>query len=150
MRDFRRQRSERQDLGVLLAEGSIGPRPDADLLRLFLDREGDAAEAAFSALVERHGPMVLGLCRRVLRDEHAAEDVFQAVFLILGRRLHGVARKVAARARRRAARPVPAEVDPGRFPKGPIVVEVVTRSVTSTRSRKSYARTGRSARTPPR
>ncbi len=69
-------------------------------------------EAAFSALVQRFGPMVLGVCRQILDDPHAAEDAFQAVFLVLVRRagsirdgqllgnwLYGVALKVARRAR---------------------------------------------------
>lgn len=43
-------------------------------------------EEAFAALLARHGPMVLGLCRRVLRDTHEAEDAFQATFLILARK----------------------------------------------------------------
>ena len=75
-------------------------------------RGGEAAELAFSALVERHGPMVLRVCQRVLADPHDAEDAFQAVFLVLARRaesirsrdsvaswLHGVALRVAAAAR---------------------------------------------------
>jgi RNA polymerase sigma factor (sigma-70 family) len=73
-------------------------------------------EAAFAALVSRHGRMVLGVCRRVLRDAHAAEDVFQAAFLILARKagsirqresvgawLYGVAYRLAVRASVRAA-----------------------------------------------
>ena len=69
-------------------------------------------EAAFEALVELHGPMVLGLCRRFLRDPHDIEDAFQATFLVLVRKstgirdggllsnwLYGVALRVATRAR---------------------------------------------------
>ena len=56
--------------------------PDSDLLSLFV-RFGD--EAAFAALVERYGPMVLGVCLRILGDAHAAEDAFQATFLALVR-----------------------------------------------------------------
>jgi RNA polymerase sigma-70 factor (ECF subfamily) len=69
-------------------------------------------EAAFEAPVWRHGPMVLGVCRRILRDPHDAHDAFQATFLVLIRKaasvappamlpnwLHGVARQTAVRAR---------------------------------------------------
>ncbi|HET6572977.1 MAG TPA: sigma-70 family RNA polymerase sigma factor [Fimbriiglobus sp.] len=84
-----------------------------------LDRFTSAADGnAFAELLHRHGPWVLGLCRRLVSDPHAAEDAFQATFLVLVRRagavrnrasvaswLHGVAFKVAARARDRA-RPI--------------------------------------------
>jgi HlyD family secretion protein len=53
---------------------------DGELLERFrVCRE----ETAFALLVQRHGPMVLGVCRRLLGDAHAAEDAFQATFLIL-------------------------------------------------------------------
>lgn len=56
---------------------------DAQLVERFvLNRD----EAAFAALVERHGPVVLGVSRQVLHDAHAAEDVFQATFLLLARK----------------------------------------------------------------
>jgi RNA polymerase sigma factor (sigma-70 family) len=97
---------------------------DAELLLRFVRRRD---EAAFELLVWRHGPMVLGVCRRVLRDPHAAEDAFQATFLALARKAGGIARggavapwlyrvalRAALRARataaKRAARPLPADL----------------------------------------
>jgi hypothetical protein len=75
------------DLKTLFGTGALGPSSDKELLAHFVRREDRAAsEAAFSALVARHGPMVLGVCRRMLRDEHFAADAFQAVFLILARK----------------------------------------------------------------
>ena len=88
--------------------------PDAHLLDRFAS---DRDEAAFAALVRRHGPLVLGVCRRVLNDWHAADDAFQATFLVLARRagslkrrealgpwLYGVATRTALKARAREAR----------------------------------------------
>lgn len=87
---------------------------DGQLLECFA-RHRDAA--AFELLLRRHGPMVHGVCRRILRDAGEAEDAFQATFLVLVRRaaelnrmgslagwLHGVAYRVAVRARSRALR----------------------------------------------
>jgi RNA polymerase sigma factor (sigma-70 family) len=99
-----RRLAERQGADQLL---------DGQLLERFLAAHD---QAAFAALVRRHGPMVLGLCRRILHREHDAEDVFQATFLILthkaasirkrasvGSWLHGVAQRLAVRAKVRAA-----------------------------------------------
>src|ERR1017187_10083512 len=60
---------------------------DAILLERFVSRR---EEAAFVTLVERHGPLVQRICRRVLRNEHDVEDVFQATFLVLARRACGI------------------------------------------------------------
>ena len=81
---------------------SSGSTPDRDA----------AGEAAFAALVQRHGPMVLDVCRQLLGDLHHAEDAFQAVFLVLARKagairdpdllgtwLHGVAVRTARKSR---------------------------------------------------
>jgi len=86
---------------------------DAQLLGYFVERRD---EAAFAALVKQHGPMVWGVCRRLL-NHHDAEDAFQATFLVLVRKassilprekvanwLYGVAYQTALQARRTAAR----------------------------------------------
>src|SRR5947209_12369714 len=69
--------------------GAHGPDCDSDaaLLERFGRRQD---EDAFAILVSRHGPMVLRLCRRVLGNDHSAEDVFQAVFLVLARKAAGL------------------------------------------------------------
>jgi RNA polymerase sigma factor (sigma-70 family) len=87
---------------------------DRDLLECYLERRD---EAAFAALVRRHGGMVLGVCRSVLRDRHEAEDATQATYLVLARHagsirrrdgvaawLHGVAYRVARKAQAATAR----------------------------------------------
>jgi RNA polymerase sigma factor (sigma-70 family) len=87
---------------------------DRQLLEQFLSRHD---EAAFALLVRRHGPMVLGVCRRLLGDPNDADDAFQAVFLVLIRKAHalgnrdllanwlyGVAYRTALKARARRAR----------------------------------------------
>jgi RNA polymerase sigma factor (sigma-70 family) len=100
-----------------IGQAGDGAAPDAVLLDRYV-RQGD--QAAFAALVERHGPLVFGLCRRALPRVQDAEDAFQAVFLILARRartvrpgclvswLYGVARRVVSRARAQAAPRSPA------------------------------------------
>jgi RNA polymerase sigma factor (sigma-70 family) len=71
------------------ADPAGGGLSDAELLLRFV-RQRD--ETAFELLVWRHGPMVLGVCRRVLRDAHGAEDAFQATFLALVRKAGSIAR----------------------------------------------------------
>jgi RNA polymerase sigma factor (sigma-70 family) len=103
-----------RQISHLFGDGTVTGLPDAQLLDRFL-AEGDAA--CFEALLARHGPMVLSVCRGVLRDFNDAEDAFQATFLILvkkartirGRQalggwLYQVAHRVAIQANLAAAR----------------------------------------------
>ena len=71
-------------LGSLFCLGAAGSLTDGQLLERFLARDEPAAsEAAFTALVDRHGAMVLSVCRRELGDTDDAHDAFQATFLVL-------------------------------------------------------------------
>src|SRR5262245_8200943 len=97
---------------VLLRDGA--GLTDERLLQAYLSRRD---EAALAALVRRHGPMVWGVCRRVLHNYHDAEDAFQATFLVLvckaasiaspvllANWLYGVAHQTALKARATAAK----------------------------------------------
>src|SRR5437762_950096 len=92
-----------------LRRASLGSLTDRELLDALVTRND---EAAFETLLRRHGPMVLAVCRRVLRHAHDAEDAFQATFLVLLRKatsvkksevlgswLYGVAYRTALKAR---------------------------------------------------
>lgn len=94
--------------------GAVAEDSDVRLLQRFLAHRD---EASFAGLLRRHGPMVLGVCQRILGDDADAEDAFQATFLVLIRKaasirrheslgswLHGVALRVARQARLNAAR----------------------------------------------
>ena len=102
-----------RQIGALFGQGIVAGLADGQLLDRFLARRDGLA---FEALVERHGPMVLAVCRGTLRDPADAEDAFQATFLVLVRRagsirgrdaigpwLHRVAHRVAVRANIEAA-----------------------------------------------
>jgi RNA polymerase sigma factor (sigma-70 family) len=123
-------------LGTLFSEGAMGMLSDGQLLDRFVEwREA----SAFEAIVERYGPLVWGVCRRVLRHHHDAEDAFQAAFLVLTRKaasvmpreklgnwLYGVAFQTAMKARairakrrvreRRAWEMTEPEIDPQEQP----------------------------------
>jgi RNA polymerase sigma factor (sigma-70 family) len=103
-------------LRTIFAEGVAAGLTDRELLERFASRAGEASELAFAALVARHGPMVLHACKAALRDEHDAQDAFQATFLVLvhkarsvwvrdslGPWLHAVALRVATGARASSA-----------------------------------------------
>ncbi len=107
-------------LADLFRNGTPSALSDSELLERFAARRSEheeTAELAFAALLARHGPMVLRVCRAVLADRHEVEDAFQATFLVLAVRarsirkrasvaswLHGVALRIASSERSRAAR----------------------------------------------
>ena len=101
-------------LRQMVGTGETGDRTDGQLLESFASRH---EAAAFEALVHRHAPLVWSVCRRILRNEHEAEDAFQATFLVLvkkaptldrrgslGNWLYTVAYHLALKARMKAAR----------------------------------------------
>jgi RNA polymerase sigma factor (sigma-70 family) len=103
----------------LALQDKRGGLTDAQLLESFIVRRD---EVAFEELLRRHGPLVLGVCHRILGEANAADDAFQATFLVLVRKaasivppsgvgpwLYGVARRTALKARSLAARRYHAE-----------------------------------------
>jgi RNA polymerase sigma factor (sigma-70 family) len=110
-------RTLQRELATLFAHGAVRELTDGQLLERFATGEADVAEHAFAALVERHGPMVLRVCRAQAGDNHESQDAFQATFLILiqkarrlwvkdslGPWLHQVAFRTASCARTMSAR----------------------------------------------
>jgi hypothetical protein len=107
-----------RDIHTLFHVGTSNGLTDAQLLDRFRARsDRNSSEAAFAGLMAHHGPMVLGVCRRALRNPDDVADAFQATFLILvrkadtvrvedslGRWLYGVSRRVSVRAKLAAAR----------------------------------------------
>src|SRR4051812_28572869 len=104
-------------LDTLSRVGVVGNLSDGQLLQRLVTGDDAAAQGIFTVLVERHGPMVLSVCRQVLGDPHDAQDAFQATFLVLARKagairkadsaaswLYGVALRVAVRAKADASR----------------------------------------------
>jgi RNA polymerase sigma factor (sigma-70 family) len=104
-------------LASLFGAGTCAGLTDGELLERFRTSRDESGERAFEALVTRHGPMVLGICRHFIEDPTDAHDAFQAVFLVLARRagtirkgeslgswLYGVTVRLAARARATAIR----------------------------------------------
>jgi RNA polymerase sigma factor (sigma-70 family) len=121
-----------EGIHALFSCGAMGSWTDGHLVEQFLSTAGEGANSAFRVLLHRHGPMVLGICRRVLGDEHAAEDAFQATFLVLMKKagslrdrnqlshwLYGVALRVASEEKAKIARRRVVERRAGRRIDGP-------------------------------
>src|SRR5882672_9069529 len=106
---------------------------DGELVQAYVCRRD---EAAFERLVHRHGPMVLGVCRRVLRNDADAEDAFQAAFLVLVRKaatirprgmvgnwLYGVAHSTALKARAMSTKRLAKEREAAARPKPEVAAD---------------------------
>lgn len=114
---FQRKQAPHRYLCALFEAGTAAGLTDGQLVERFAAHRGEMSEQAFASLVERHGPMVLRVCRAILRQEHGAEDAFQATFLVLVRKagslwvkdslgpwLYRVAYRIAVRAKLAAGR----------------------------------------------
>ena len=114
---MRSHRAALSPIRAVFEGGIVAGMTDCQLLEQFANGSGEIADVAFSALVDRHGRMVMQVCQSALRDEHDAEDAFQAVFLVLAQKaatlwvhdslgpwLHGVAIRISARAKADSAR----------------------------------------------
>ncbi len=134
---FRRLAQVLQDIRRKAIVSGTVPMTDAQLVEVFVVN-GD--EAGFEALVRRYGPMVFGVCRRILRQTQDAEDAFQATFLVLVRKaaslrrreavgnwLFGVAVRTAMQARSRAARRRHKEAEVQAMPPEPSSAETAAR-----------------------
>ena len=168
------QRLASPDLGRIFRGDTVSGLSEWQLLERYLEQRD---ESAFEALVSRHGPMVLGVCRRMLGDSADVDDAFQATFLVLVRRarqlgprdaigpwLYGVAARVAPGRGSQAARhrryetialefPVVATVSTRRWI--PDLVEVLDQELSRLPSQVSFsagpllpARAGRTRRRP--
>jgi HlyD family secretion protein len=78
------------ELEVLWTTGTMTGLSDAQLLTRFTQSRDSTGELAFRELIQRHGPMVLAVCRQVLRHSHDVDDAFQATSLVLVRRAHSI------------------------------------------------------------
>ena len=85
-----KDRALSRQLDALFNIGVIRELTDGQLLERFARGDGEAAELAFAALVERHGAMVLRVCRAHLADPHDRQDAFQATFLVLVEKARGL------------------------------------------------------------
>jgi len=106
-----------RNVQMVFAAGTVSGRTDQELLEQCRSTDRQIRELGFTALIERHGPVILRTCRSILHDEHAVDDAFQATFLVLLRRagslwvrdslgpwLHQVAYRVASSTRSAGAR----------------------------------------------
>ena len=82
-----------RQIETLFGTGKASGLTDGQLLDWFAQRRDEMAEAAFAVLVDRHGAMVLRVCRQVLGDEHDARDASQATFLVLARKSGSIGRR---------------------------------------------------------